>query len=300
MKEELSALVTEQRNQDSLNIDTCETIDVLKIINNEDKKVAYAVEQELDNIARAVDIITDKLSTGGRMFYIGAGTSGRLGVLDAVECPPTYGTGSEMIQAIISGNEEAMFKAVENVEDDEKAGENVIFERGITSKDVIIGIAASGRTPFVLGAIRSARRNGIFTIGISNNYGSKLSCEADLDITPVVGPEVVTGSTRMKAGTSQKMVLNMISTAVMIKMGKVYSNLMVDVKATNKKLIDRAVRIVMLAAETDYRTALNTLRDADMSSKAAIVMIKTGKDYSTVKCMLEKNNGLVAETIKIK
>ena len=218
MNTRLDALMTEQVNPETNNIDQANTIDILTMINTEDSTISDAVAREIPSIAKAVDSIAVRIKQGGRLFYVGAGTSGRLGVLDASECPPTYGTDPELVQAIIAGGEGAVFKAVEGVEDNETLGRDIIHTYGVNSLDTVIGIAASGRTPFVLGAIREAKIIGALTIGLSNNYGSLLMESADISITPQVGPEVVMGSTRMKAGTSQKLVLNMLSTSIMIKL----------------------------------------------------------------------------------
>lgn len=243
----MDKLITESRNHNSFNIDSVSTIDMLRIINEEDKKVALAVEKELANVANAVDEVVKRIKLGGRLIYIGAGTSGRLGILDASECPPTFGTNPELVKAIIAGGMRAVSYAIEGAEDSVCAGKDDLVEINLTSNDAVIGITASGNTPYVIGAIKYAKSKNALTIGLNNNPNSTLNKICDISITPVVGAEVVTGSTRMKAGTAQKMVLNMISTATMIKLGKVYENLMVDVKATNNKLINRAQEIVMEA-----------------------------------------------------
>lgn len=269
-----SKLTTEQRNFASANIDKCTTLEMLKIINDEDKKVAYAVEKVLPNIAKAVEVIAERLSTGGRLFYIGAGTSGRLGVLDASECPPTFGTLPEKIQGIIAGGNIALTSAVEGVEDDKEIAIADIANRKFSSNDIMVGIAASGRTPYVLSAIEYAKKIGASTVGISNVENSELAKIADIEITPVTGAEVITGSTRMKAGTADKMVLNMLTTGAMIKLGKVYGNLMVDVQATNEKLRDRALRIVMTVTGCNEIEALNALEKCGGSAKNAIAYLK--------------------------
>lgn len=295
----LENLTTETINENSKTIDRCSTKDILTIINEEDKKVALAITKVIPNIERAVDEIYKKLNEGGRLFYIGAGTSGRIGILDASECPPTFGTCPELIQGIIAGGNDAIIKAVEGAEDDENLGIKAIYDKNISSKDAIIGIAASGRTPFVLGAIREAKRLGALTIGISNNELSILKNEANIEITPIVGPEVIMGSTRMKAGTSQKMILNMISTSVMIKMGKVYGNLMVDLKATNLKLKDRCVRIVMKATGVSTETAQSYLNQSDFNPKIAIMMIEKQCDKNTATILLDKSHGVISKALNL-
>ena len=244
----LKDLLTEQVNPASAAIDAVSTEEALRIINSEDRKVAEAVAAEIPHIARAVDAIVAAFQKGGRLFYIGAGTSGRLGVLDASECPPTFSASPEMVQGIIAGGEPALSRATEASEDDPSTGAGDLLARGFEPRDVLAGLAASGRTPYVLGAVAEARRMGAATIGISCVAGSELAQAAEIAITPLVGPEVVAGSTRMKSGTAQKMVLNMLSTGAFIRMGYVYGNLMVNVEPRNWKLLDRARRIVATAA----------------------------------------------------
>ena len=263
-------LTTEQRNAASANIDKVSTLEMVKIINDEDKKVAAAVEKVLPQIARAIEIIAEKISGGGRLFYIGAGTSGRLGVLDASECPPTFGVNSEMVQGIIAGGNYALTNAVEGAEDDKNLSIENLREKNFNSADVLVGIAASGRTPYVISAIEYAKKIGAVTCGVSCVENSALAKIVDIDITPVTGAEVITGSTRMKAGTATKMVLNMLTTGAMVKLGKVYGNLMVDVHATNEKLRDRAKRIVMAATGCDEVTAVELLKKFNGSAKSAI------------------------------
>lgn len=299
MEQNLENLTTEQVNQNTKNIDTLSTLEILKVINMEDTKVAYAVKNEIPNIADAVNLIVEKFKNNGRLFYVGAGTSGRLGVLDASECPPTYGTDPDMVQGIIAGGNEAMFKAKEGAEDDEKLGEKVIYNKKINENDIIVGITASGQAPFVLGAVREAKRNGIKTIGISNNKDSIIKKEADIAITPLVGPEPIMGSTRMKSGTAEKLVLNMLTTASMIKIGKVYGNLMVDLSPTNVKLIDRAQRIIMYATGVDEKKAQEYLEKSDLSPKTAIVMIKTGTGKEEAEELLKKSDNFVTKAIKL-
>jgi len=270
-------LTTEKRNSASANIDKVSTLEMVKIINDEDKKVAAAVEKVLPQIARAVDLIAEKISNGGRLFYIGAGTSGRLGVLDASECPPTFGVESELVQGIIAGGNYALTNAVEGAEDNKNLAVENLRERNFTAKDILVGIAASGRTPYVIAAVEYAKKFGAATLGVSCVENSALAKIVDIEITPVTGAEVVTGSTRMKAGTATKMVLNMLTTGAMIRLGKVYGNLMVDVRATNEKLRDRAKRIVIAATGCDEVTAVETLNKFDGRAKSAIDFLLSGK-----------------------
>lgn len=293
----LESLVTESINKDTVNIDKLNTLEVIKMINNEDKKVAYAVEKEQVNIAKAVDMIYDRLKIGGRLIYIGAGTSGRLGVVDASECPPTFGVDFELVQGMIAGGNNAMFKAVEGAEDSEELGRKDLMKKNINSKDVVCGIAASGRTPYVIGAMKYAKEVGAGVISVTMNPKSEMSRQANIPISVVVGPEVIMGSTRMKAGTAQKMVLNMLTTATMIKLGKVYSNLMVDVQTNNKKLVERAKRIVRLATSVDDKTAKEYLDITNNNVKLTIFMIKTGLDKESALKILDENNGYIQKAI---
>lgn len=294
---ELKKIATEQRNPNTMNIDTLSTLDMIRLINQEDHRVAEAVSLVTDKIAQAVDLIADRLEKGGRLIYCGAGTSGRLGILDAVECPPTYSTDPEMVQCLMAGGYGAIFKAAEGAEDSKELGiqdmKNVSFRSG----DVLVGIAASGRTPYVLGCMEYARELGAATIAVTCCPGSVLDTYADIGIAPAPGPEVVTGSTRMKSGTAQKMVLNMLSTGTMIKLGKVYGNLMVDVKASNEKLIRRCVTIVCTATECDEATAIAALETCDYRPKTAIVMILCHVDAQEAKALLEKSGGRVAKVL---
>jgi N-acetylmuramic acid 6-phosphate etherase len=273
---EFEKLLTEQRNPASAEIDTLPTEEVLRIVNAEDHQVADAVEREIPAIARAVDAIVEAFQRGGRLFYIGAGTSGRLGVLDASECPPTFSVPPEMVQGIIAGGPAALSRATEATEDDPAMGARDLTERGFTARDVLVGIAASGRTPYVLGAVAEARRLGAVTVGIGCTPDSELARAAAMAITPLVGPEVIAGSTRMKAGTAQKLVLNMLTTGAFIRMGYVYGNLMVNVQPKNAKLADRARRIVAQAAGVTDERAGELLDAAGNSVRVAIVMGKTG------------------------
>lgn len=294
----LETLVTEGRNEDTLEIDKKDTLGIVELINNEDKTVAHAVEKEKESIAKAVDIIVERMKQGGRLFYVGAGTSGRIGILDATECPPTYGVDFELVQAIIAGGNNAIFKAVEGAEDNKELGKQDIIDRGVTSKDVVCGIAASGRTPYVIGAMEYAKEMGCAVLSITMNPDSEMSKKADLPISIVVGPEVIMGSTRMKSGTAQKMVCNMLTTASMVKMGKVYSNLMVDVKTSNKKLVERAKRIIMIATNVEYDLAEKFLGEANNSVKLAIFMIKSGLDADSAKNVLDNHQGYISEALK--
>lgn len=271
---ELSKIATEKQNLNTLHIDELSTLEMVRLINEEDKKVAYAVEKELDHIAEAVDIIAEKLEQGGRLIYVGCGTSGRLGVLDAVECPPTYSTSPDMIMGLLAGGESAMFQAVEGAEDDPELGEEDLKKITFTKKDVLVGIAASGRTPYVIGAMKYAKSLGATMLGVTCCKGSEIDRLADIGIAPMPGPEVITGSTRMKSGTAQKMVLNMLSTGSMVKLGKVYGNLMVDVKPSNQKLVDRCITIVQNATGASREEAKATLNQCAYRPKIAIVMIK--------------------------
>ena len=269
-------LLTEQRNPASENLDALSTAEMLRVMNAEDRKVAGAVEKALPEIARAVDAIADALERGGRLFYCGAGTSGRLGVLDASECPPTFSVPADLVQGIIAGGERALHSATEASEDDPALGERDLLARGFTSADVLVGIAASGRTPYVLGAVAAARRLGAIAIGLSCTPDSQLSRQCDIGIEAAPGPEVVTGSTRLRAGTATKMVLNMLSTATMVRLGHVYGNWMVNVQPKNEKLVDRARRIVAGAASVSYETASEVLDQSGSKVKTAVVMAKLG------------------------
>lgn len=295
---ELSGLTTEQRNPNSMNLDQMSTPEILKTINEEDKKVAGAVELVLPQIEVAVDHIYDALKKGGRLFYSGAGTSGRLGFLDASECPPTFMTPPEMIQNMMAGGDEAIRNAVENVEDNERQGADDLHNRKLTKHDVVIGITASGRTPYPIGAVKYARQIGAYTIGLSCNEHALISRYADCGIEVVVGPEVLTGSTRMKAATAHKMILNMISTTVMVKLGKVQENLMVDLNATNYKLKERAKRIIMELTHVSYDKAEQVLTEASYQVKPAIVMIETNVSFEQALKALERKDGYVREAIE--
>lgn len=293
----LTNLITESQNPDTMDIDLLDTEDMLKKINDQDKKVAYAVEKEIPDIAKAIDQVEKRVRQGGRLIYVGAGTSGRIGILDASECPPTFGVSPELVQGIIAGGDSAIREAIEGAEDNPEEGKKDLKNIKLTSKDSVVGLAASGRTPYVLGALDYAKSIGSLTIGVCCTYDSPMEQIADIMITPIVGPEVITGSTRMKAGTAQKLVLNMISTGIMIKLGKVYGNLMVDVQATNKKLIDRAKRIVKIVTDADEQTIEDTLEDTKYDVKLAIVMILAGIDMEKSKVLLRENKGHIRKTL---
>lgn len=295
---ELQKIATEQRNPNTTHIDTLSTLEMVRLINQEDQKVALAVAQVAPEIARAIDVITRQLSQGGRLFYAGCGTSGRLGILDAVECPPTYSTDPELVQAIIAGGYPAIFRAVEGAEDDFDLGRRDLQERGFASQDVLVGLAASGRTPYVLGAMSYARELGSAVIAVTCCPGSEVDRMADIGIAPTPGPEVITGSTRMKSGTAQKMVLNMLSTGTMIKLGKVYGNLMVDVKPSNEKLIRRCVTIVREAVGCEEDQAVSALEACGYRPKVAIVMLLKKIDAEQARELLEQAQGRIARVVE--
>ncbi|KOF28834.1 N-acetylmuramic acid-6-phosphate etherase [Vibrio alginolyticus] len=293
----LSHLVSEGRNPDTMDIDLLPSLDIVQRINQQDKLVPLAVEKVLPEIAEAVDKITEAFKVGGRLFYIGAGTSGRLGVLDASECPPTFGTDPEMVVGIIAGGKEAMFRAKEGAEDDPTLGEQDLKENTLTQRDVVVGIAASGRTPYVIGGLEYANELGATTVALSCNLDSPIADIADIAISPVVGPEALTGSTRLKSGTAQKLVLNMLTTASMIRLGKSYQNLMVDVKATNAKLVARAARIVMQATDCTNQEAKTALKETDYDAKLAILMILTGLDRESATEQLNAKQGYLRKVV---
>lgn len=296
--EEISKLDTEQINPETSQIDLLSTIDILRLINNEDKKVAIAVEQELPHIAKAVDIVSSAFKAGGRLIYFGAGTSGRLGVVDASECPPTFGVSREMVQGVIAGGEAAMFVAQEGAEDSEDGALAYFESLQITDKDVVCGIAASGRTPFVIGALKIAKSRNIKSIMVStiNRLNANhLEQLADVLICPYVGSEVIAGSTRMKSGTAQKLVLNMLTTASMVKIGKTYNNIMVDLQLTNNKLKERAKRIVMEIAEIDYEKAVELLAETNGNVKTALLMALSGISKTEAEESLRVANGRIKQ-----
>ena len=300
MSVKLSALDTEKRNPNTLEIDTLSTLDMVNIINSEDHLCAEAVKMVLPDIARAVDIIYEKLRLGGRLFYCGAGTSGRLGVLDASECPPTYGVNPNMVIGLIAGGRKALFEAVEGAEDSFSQGAEDLKAHNFSKNDVLVGIAASGRTPYVIGAMDYAKKIGTPVIALVCCSNSEMANHSDIIIAPVPGPEVITGSSRMKSGTCQKMVLNMLSTGVMIKLGKVYSNLMVDVKASNEKLVNRAVSIVCSATGESEDVAKSVLEKCDYHCKTAIVMILLNCDEENARNLLDSSDGRISDAIKEK
>lgn len=297
---QITALSTEQNNPVSADIDISSSREIVTIINSQDKLVAKAIEPELDNIANAIDGIVEQFKKGGRLFYFGAGTSGRLGILDAVECPPTFGTDVEMVQARIAGGEKAVFVAQEGAEDNPKDGANEVLSSGLTTNDICCGIAASGRTPYVLGAMQKAREIGAFTIFITtagHEAVKKLGVEADIIISPNVGPEVLAGSTRMKSGTAQKMILNMLTTAAMIRLGKTYSNIMVDLKQTNQKLKERSKKIIMTICDIDYDKASLLLEKSDYHVKTAIVMSLLNCSKEVAQTLLQASDGFIKRAI---
>ena len=294
----LERLLTEQRNPASEGIDAKSTLELLRIVNDEDRRVADAVAQELPRIAEAVDGIVARLGGGGRLFYIGAGTSGRLGVLDASECRPTFNVPDGLVQGIIAGGEPARVRATAASEDDPASGARDLLARGFTGRDVLVGIAASGRTPYVLGAIGEARRLGALTIGISCTPDSLLSQKVHIPITPLAGPEIVTGSTRMKAGTATKLVLNMLSSGAMIRLGYVYGNLMVNVQPTNEKLEDRARRIIMDATGADRDEAARLLDASGRRVRTAIVMARRALDRDGAERLLAAHGNRVSAALE--
>ena len=294
---DLNRIATEQRNPETMDIDRVSTLEMVKEINREDQKVALAVEKVLPEIARAIDETAARLGRGGRLIYVGAGTSGRLGIVDASECPPTYSASPEMVQGLIAGGYPAIFKAVEGAEDSRELGENDVRKLDVGVNDVVCGLAASGRTPYVLGAMAYAKQAGALTLGITCSPRSPVDTQADIGIAPCPGPEAITGSTRMKSGTAQKMVLNMLSTGVMIRLGKVYSNLMVDVQPSNEKLIHRCIRIVSQAAQVEEEEAQRALEACDYHCKTAIVMICRHCDREEADRVLEASGGRVAMAI---
>lgn len=297
MNDYLAGLTTEAVNPDTLMIDECTTEEMIQLMNQQDALVPRAITEEIPQIAKAVDILHHRLSNGGRMFYIGAGSSGRLGVLDASECPPTFGTDPSLVQGYIAGGDIALRTAVEGCEDDMDEGIALIESIGVTNKDVLIGISASGSANYVIAALAKAKELGAATIGVCNNRGSKFEPIVDVCITPVVGPEVISGSTRLKAGTAQKLVLNMLTTCTMVKLGKTYNNLMVDLKASNFKLVDRSIRIIMNTTGVDTSTATETLEKASMNCKLAIMMIKSGLDAKEAEQVLNANGGRLKQAI---
>ncbi|MCA1922640.1 N-acetylmuramic acid 6-phosphate etherase [Buttiauxella noackiae] len=294
----LGSLVSETRNPQTMDLDCLSTLEMVERFNQQDALVAGAVEKTLPEVALAVDAASESLKAGGRLIYMGAGTSGRLGVLDASECPPTFGVPHGLVIGLIAGGPGALLKAVEGAEDNQQLGEDDLKALDLTTNDMVVGLAASGRTPYVIGGLRYARNLGCRTAAISCNPGSAIAQEAEIAISPVVGPEALTGSTRLKSGTAQKLVLNMISTGAMVKLGKVYQNLMVDMKATNIKLVDRACRIVVEATGAARIDAETALKQTDYEVKPAILMILTGVDAQTAYARLADSDGYLRTALK--
>ncbi|EPS7269091.1 N-acetylmuramic acid 6-phosphate etherase [Vibrio cholerae] len=294
----LSHLVSEGRNPDTMDIDLLSSQEIVERLNQQDKQVPLAVEAVLPQIAQAVDKITAAFKQGGRLIYLGAGTSGRLGVLDASECPPTFGVSDQMVIGLIAGGKEAMFTAQEGAEDNATLGAHDLQQIDFSSKDVLVGIAASGRTPYVIGALEYANDLGATTIALSCNPDSPIAEIVQIAISPVVGPEALTGSTRLKSGTAQKLVLNMLTTASMIRLGKSYQNLMVDVRATNRKLIARAVRIVMQATDCQREEAEALLKESHNNAKLAILMHLTGMNYEQATAKLSQSDGFLRRAME--
>ena len=298
--DQIKSLITESRNPKTSRIDSLSTADILKLINSEDKTVPQIVETQIPRIAKAVELLVKTFRAGGRLFYIGAGTSGRLGVLDAAECPPTFGTDPKMIRGIIAGGYKTLIRSKEGVEDNFNAAGKDLAKVKLNKKDILVGIAASRRTPYVLGGLKHAKKIGCKTIFIYCNphLTSPIKIKVDVEIPLIVGPEVIMGSTRMKAGTAQKLVLNMLSTTAMIKLGKVYQNMMVDLKATSQKLVERSKRTIMIVTGVDYRTASEYLKKADGSVKTALVMILAKADKKEAQRRLAKSDGFVRRALK--
>ena len=294
----LSTLITEQRNPNSMHVDSLSALEIVQLMNKEDKQVPLAIEKCLPQIAQAVECIVAAFQQGGRLVYIGAGTSGRLGVLDASECPPTFGVSPEMVKGIIAGGERALRHPIEGAEDSKTHAVVDLQTIQFSSKDVLVGIAASGRTPYVIGALEYAKSLGSVTVSIASNPNSAMANIVDIAIDTVVGPEVLTGSSRLKSGTAQKLVLNMLTTASMILMGKCYQNLMVDVQASNEKLKARAIHIVMQATDCDKALAEETLKQADQNAKLAIMMLLSGLDRAQAEALLEKHQGKLQLALK--
>jgi len=297
LPEQLAKLLTEQRNPRSAQLDTLSTEGILRLINAEDKLVPLAVEREIPYIAAAVELIVESLKKGGRLLYFGAGTSGRLGVVDASECPPTFGTNPDMVIGVMAGGQAAMFRSQEGAEDNEEQASRDVDAHAVGAKDTVCGIAASRRTPYVVAAVRHARVCGARTIYVTTNPRSEFDLEVDVAICPEVGPEVLMGSTRMKSGTAQKLVLNMMTTATMVRLGKVYENMMVDLQLTNRKLVERSKRIVMMATGADYRTAATVLEQAGGHVKTALVMIRAAVSADEARARIARADGFVRRAI---
>ena len=299
MRINLSELITEQRNPNSLDIDLKSSEEIVAIFHEENQKILAAVEAVSGSITQGVELITDTFRRGGRLFYIGAGTSGRLGVLDASECPPTFSTHPDMVQGIIAGGDRALRRPMEAAEDKPEMGAQAIRERGVAEQDVLVGIASSGYTPYVIGALKEAHRLGAKTIFLCCSPAADVLREfVDVCIAPIVGPEIITGSTRLKAGTATKLVLNMLSTISMIKIGKVYNNLMVDLQSSNAKLTDRGIRIIVEVTGADFNTAQEALTRAGGSVKTAIVMLAAGVGYDDAVSRLEAQAGVLRSVLE--
>lgn len=294
----LGALVSETRNPQTMDLDALTTIELVNRFNQQDALVAEAVNVTLPEVAKAVDAAAASLKAGGRIIYMGAGTSGRLGVLDASECPPTFGVPHGLVVGLIAGGPGALLKAVEGAEDNAQLGEDDLVALNLTARDLVVGLAASGRTPYVIGGLQFARRTGCTTVAISCNPDSPVAKEADIAISPVVGPEALTGSTRLKSGTAQKLVLNMISTGAMVRFGKVYQNLMVDMKATNVKLVDRACRMLMEATGVAREPAEAVLKQTDYEVKPAILMVLSGLDAAAARAKLDLHQGFLRAALE--
>ncbi|MCU3853159.1 N-acetylmuramic acid 6-phosphate etherase [Enterobacter roggenkampii] len=294
----LGSLVSETRNPQTMDLDALSTLELVNRFNQQDTLVAQAVKETLPEVAKAVDAAAEALKTGGRIIYMGAGTSGRLGVLDASECPPTFGVPHGLVVGLIAGGPGALLKAVEGAEDNKQLGEDDLKDLNLTAKDLVVGLAASGRTPYVIGGLEYANQTGCTTVAISCNPGSPIAQVATIAISPVVGPEALIGSTRLKSGTAQKLVLNMISTGAMVKFGKVYQNLMVDMQATNVKLVDRACRMVMEATGAGREEAEAVLKQTDHDVKPAILMILSGLDAAAARAKLDAHNGFLRAALE--
>ncbi|MEM3956713.1 MAG: N-acetylmuramic acid 6-phosphate etherase [Thermoproteota archaeon] len=296
---EFEKLLTEHRNPRTIRIDRVSVAEALKMINREDKKVAKAVELEIPKIAKAVETVVKAFRKGGRLIYVGAGTSGRIGVIDAAECPPTFGTSPRMVQALIAGGRRAMFRAVEGAEDNMRAGVKDVKRLRVSERDVVIGLSASGRAPYVIGALKEARRRGAETIAVATVLNPRIGKYASIVITPIVGPEVIAGSTRMKAGTAEKMVLNMISTVSMVRIGKVYTNLMIDIKPLSVKLRSRARRLLRFFAGVSSEEAEEIYRRSKYDLKVALVMALAKVEANDARKALRKSQGLVWRAIRL-
>jgi N-acetylmuramic acid 6-phosphate etherase len=295
--QELAGLVTESRNPNTYDIDIMSTEEIVRLMNKEDHHVPEAVEKEIPYIVKAADIVAESFKKGGRLIYVGAGTSGRLGVLDASECPPTFGSDPEMVQGLIAGGFEALIRAQEGSEDQKEKGVSDIQEKQITPKDVVCGIAASQRTPYVIGALEEAKRLGAKTLYVICNPREVVQIDVDVAICPVPGPEVIMGSTRMKAGSAQKMVLNILTTTAMIKQGKVYENMMIDLQQNSQKLVERSKKIIMLATDKSYNEASNFLAESNGHVKSAILMAMTGMNLQQARSLLDENDGFIKKAV---